>query len=64
MHKLLKLLVLGLFLAGCGGRVIAVSDPRSTYVVKQGFLESYILYCQAKEGADPDPVCTEVKEVD
>jgi hypothetical protein len=64
MHRLALLPMLALLLAGCGGRVLAVSEPRTTYVVKQGFMSSYVLHCTAQEGSNPDPVCTEVKEVD
>lgn len=44
-------------------RVIALSEPRSTYVIRSSIFGTNMLHCQAGEGPDPNPVCTEVQEV-
>jgi hypothetical protein len=57
-------LLLGCFTTACGGGtfMLAPSDSRTAYVVKRTLLGTTVLHCQAKEGANPDPVCTEVRE--
>lgn len=59
-----SMLLLACFTAACGGGtfMLAPSDSRSAYVVKRNVLGTSVLHCQAKEGVNPDPVCTEVRE--
>lgn len=45
--------------AGCGAGMANVSNAKSAYVVRQGFLGNNMYYCTAASGK---PVCSEVQE--
>lgn len=46
-------------LFGCGAKLTSVSDAKSAYLVKQGFLGTDVYHCTA---AAEKPVCKKVVE--
>jgi hypothetical protein len=62
MGKALLLLFTGCCLlaaTGCGAGMANVSNEKSAYVVRSGFLGTSMYYCTAESGK---PVCTKVSE--
>ena len=59
MRYICLLIVAAAFMSGCAAKMAVVSNTKTAYAVRAGFLSADMYYCDATSGR---PVCREVSE--